>query len=238
MGLQQLLAQRVRELREEKRRTQDALAARARENWGLPWTSATVSHIENGSRSLSVEEFVLLPLILGAEITEVVPGDEPIALSGETSMSGAKVLQVLSGHGLKLKVSDIDSPQTRSLIAAAPKASRALQQTLRRAKRLWPEAQTLDDYIAADKAAEGVAEHKAATKLRTVLRLDVKPRDVSLVAFSLWGRGLSDERDRRLSERVEDDVSPSTRQALRGHVTRALLKELEPVIAQRLKRGR
>jgi hypothetical protein len=69
-------------------------------------------------------------------------------------------------------------------------------------------------------ASKGDAERKAADKL------SVDPLVLAVGAAKLWGRSLTAERDRRISDRAADVVSPRTRQALRGHTTRELLTEL------------
>lgn len=61
-------------------------------------------------------------------------------------------------------------------------------------------------------------------------RLDVTPEVVAEAAHKLWGRSLTDERDRRVGEQASEDATPRTLRALRGHVTRALLAELEPAV--------
>jgi hypothetical protein len=60
------------------------------------------------------------------------------------------------------------------------------------------------------------AEQKAAAKL------GIKPASVSLLAGELWGRSLTEERDRRLAE---SGVGGDKR-AHAGHITRGLLDEL------------
>jgi hypothetical protein len=60
-------------------------------------------------------------------------------------------------------------------------------------------------------ASEQKVEQEAARKLR------VRPIDLAVAAFGLWGRSLTEERDRR--------ASGTSRQA-KGHVTRRLLAEL------------
>jgi transcriptional regulator with XRE-family HTH domain len=70
----------------------------------------------------------------------------------------------------------------------------------------------------------GVAEHKASR------RLGVSPEEVARAAGSLWSRSLAEERDLRLSKLAPRGASARTRQALRGHMTRTLLKELEPAL--------
>jgi hypothetical protein len=53
--------------------------------------------------------------------------------------------------------------------------------------------------------------------------LGVEPLAVAKAARKLWDRSLTEERDRRLERR---DATPRSVQALRGHVTRALIAEL------------
>lgn len=69
------------------------------------------------------------------------------------------------------------------------------------------------------------ADQKAAKALGlTVTRLEelTKPR---------WGRYFTEEREARLNAQVKGrEVSPRSRQALRGHITRKLLDELREVL--------
>jgi hypothetical protein len=70
----------------------------------------------------------------------------------------------------------------------------------------------------------GVAEQKAARKF------GVSPEELDSVAREFWGRSLTDERDARVQEQAPADAEVRTLQALRGHVTRELLDELEPAL--------
>jgi len=72
----------------------------------------------------------------------------------------------------------------------------------------------------------GDAERHAAR------RLGVPVERVNQAAMTLWGRPLSEERDRRLVEQPEG-MSPRRLQALRGHITRSLITELLPVVRGR-----
>ena len=53
---------------------------------------------------------------------------------------------------------------------------------------------------------------------------------VPMAATGRWGRTFTAERERRVSDLVLDDASPRSLQALRGHVTRDLLDELDPLL--------
>jgi len=82
---------------------------------------------------------------------------------------------------------------------------------------IWRDA--LSGYL----SEPGVAEQKAARKL------GVTPEELDSAARHLWGQSLTDERDARVDDRAPD-AAGSTLQALRGHVTRELLEELEPTL--------
>jgi transcriptional regulator with XRE-family HTH domain len=74
------------------------------------------------------------------------------------------------------------------------------------------------------------ALQQAARKLR------VAPRVLAHAARRRWGHSFTRERDRRLEGHPR--MPSRTRQARRGHVTRALLAELAPLIAGRPARPR
>jgi len=81
---------------------------------------------------------------------------------------------------------------------------------------------------AAERELDGIgdAERHAAR------RLGVPAEQVARAAVALWGRPLSEERDRRLAD-PPPDLSARRLQALRGHVTRDLMSELQPVLRGR-----
>lgn len=59
-------------------------------------------------------------------------------------------------------------------------------------------------------------------------RLDVPTEVVARIATELWGRSLTEERDRRVDALGE--MEPNERQAHRGHVTRELAQEIERLV--------
>ncbi|MEU8276490.1 hypothetical protein ACFYOK_35950 [Microbispora bryophytorum] len=74
-------------------------------------------------------------------------------------------------------------------------------------------------------AAAAEAVHlQADTELAA--RLGLNPDDVSAAARTLWGRSLHQERDRRLA--AIGEMTATQRRTHRGHITRQLVKELEP----------
>lgn len=85
------------------------------------------------------------------------------------------------------------------------------------------------DWMKAD-ADEGVpreAEQKAARKLNVSLGWVLSESE------RIWGRTLTEERDTRVRDRVDDNTSPRSLQAMRGHVTRELTAELDDVLKER-----
>jgi transcriptional regulator with XRE-family HTH domain len=76
------------------------------------------------------------------------------------------------------------------------------------------------------------AERKAAVKL------GCPPAVIAQTARSLWGRTLSEERDRRVAERSPGVTAPEGLRARRGHVTRELMEELAPAIRAPKRRKR
>jgi len=89
-----------------------------------------------------------------------------------------------------------------------------------------------------DDAVAGLAERKAARKF------DVEPETIMRLSQRLWGRSLAAERDVRVAEyhELETDWNEAagtlglrrmparSLQAVRGHITRELLSELEPKV--------
>lgn len=100
----------------------------------------------------------------------------------------------------------------------------------------------------ADDSVPGLAERKAARKY------DVEPETIRRLAQRLWGRSLDAERDERVREDLafQDEwpemaemfnpkveaIPPRSLQAIRGHVTRELLSELEPKVEDVKRRRR
>jgi transcriptional regulator with XRE-family HTH domain len=79
-------------------------------------------------------------------------------------------------------------------------------------------------YERAMQAVSGEAEQKAARNL------GVTAQTIAEVSFDLWGRSLTDERDARVEQEGSHLSSPRSVQALRGHITRQLLRDIESLI--------
>jgi transcriptional regulator with XRE-family HTH domain len=245
-SLTDAIGERMRALREERGLRQDDVAQAAR-RLGFHWTRAAVAKLEAGQRGLNAGEFLFLPEMINfasitvpverrkavVELADLLPSDGWIALTNETRVRARALQMLLQGQRKDVSTLDLDVPLMRHVDAQANEVlsrfhrSRAERQAIWQA--VWPEATEIDVSEAVMEAA-GEAEQKAAS------RLGAPPIAVALEARRLWQRSLTAERDRRVAseESAESEDSsesenthPRSRQAVRGHVTRLLITELE-----------
>ncbi|MGQ0680588.1 MAG: hypothetical protein ACT4OM_13215 [Actinomycetota bacterium] len=226
-GLGQLLGDRLRELRVERELTEDEVARHARAA-GLPWVRATVLAFEAGQRkSVALEELLLLSYAFSMEPSDWFVGKGWAKLTPDAMASLKVIRAMLAGtpeaHWTRISERLWDIPQFKDAPNVLGFQFERLNERLRRAEEyLGPQFST-DAAIEAVQAAAEPAEVKAAYKLQ------VKPIDISLAAIRLWGRSLTQERNRRVSEAARL-ASLRSLQATKGHITRLLLKELAPTI--------
>lgn len=206
--IEQAIGQEVRRRREAAGVGQSAVAGAARQ-YGLPWTRAMVAAVELGRRRLTLGELALLPLVLGSAgvtagplltLADLIPvSDQQVSAGPSLAMPLRIARALLLEGGDELK-------SVPRVVAPGHVARRTLE-------------------------AAGDAEQKAATALH------VSPEAVVEAAHQRWGRSLTAERERRveaytrpmLTRDPAEAVSPEwprRLQAIRGHVTRELLKEL------------
>lgn len=212
---------RIRELREQRGMSQDDLASRARVA-GLDWDQAKVSRIEAGERRVTLEELFILSLRLPVQLLDLVPDVGWIQLSPTLNIQARALralLRGLDGGDLRGGTDWIDSAARASVAELiAPQARREVVEEV--TARVWPAA-PLDAVIDAAEAMHGDAEQKGAR------RLGVDKFELALRARRLWGRSLTEERNRRL-----DADGHGSKQALRGHITRTLLAELRETMRE------
>jgi transcriptional regulator with XRE-family HTH domain len=236
-----VIGERIRELREGSQKRQGDIAAAAR-HCGLRWTQATVAAIEIGRRRLSVEEFLFLPFILKEagvhgrqdgeirlfELADLFPQDGIILLAPDSRVSTRGIRDVLQGKFGNGWLGDYDTPSLRRM----RKKYSITQEDIERMKgelgkifEILPEAnhnrRLLEEM---ESEMGGDAEQKAAHKLKAPARA------VAFAARKLWGRSLTEERDCLVSKQVTTDTPPRTVQAIRGHITRTLLKQIRPLV--------
>lgn len=240
--LASVIGEQLRALRERYGKRQDEIAGEARQ-LGFRWTRATVAAIEAGNRRLSIEEFLFLPYILGGslmtneaelrdkarkiELPDLFTEDRWIALATDTFIHSEMIREIVRGRGWQAP-DRLDTPARRkrkekrkTLLANSRPETYA--ETISW-QEVWPDAQlTFQERLKVDLASYRDAEQKAARKLK------VPPLAVSIASYRLWEHGLTEERDQRVAEQVKNSSS-RTLQAIRGHITRALLGEIEPFI--------
>ncbi|QES20451.1 hypothetical protein DEJ46_16085 [Streptomyces venezuelae] len=206
------LGERLQRIRDDDEVTAEDIA-RTGQRLGLSWHRPTVGQIEKGKRGISAVELLLLPLIYGRPLQDLLP-QGTVWLTGEVAARRDAILANVSspvrGAGMapgQWHLKGIDMDET------VRNVERMVVQVMAR----WPAG-------AEHNPNPDEAESKAAKRLNTT------PEYVAYAARERWGRGLAAERDARLAERTDLPGASRALQAARGHVTRALLTELEPAI--------
>lgn len=208
-----LVGRAVRSLREKQELRQDDLAKRAA-NFGLRWDRTVIARLEAGKRHVGLEELLLLALMFKVHPGELLPGDDLVVLSPAVALRAGLLRDVLAERRMPSTSVDFEAvlPQGPPIHGDAYVGPDGRLAVL-----------PLGTVDAALRGPTGDAERKAAK------RLGVDPYVVSLTAFRLWGKSLSDQRDAEVdSENPEDERSLRAR---RGHVTRRLVAELGAAIA-------
>jgi transcriptional regulator with XRE-family HTH domain len=217
------LGERLKVARELQGRRQDQVAADAR-LLGLTWTRATVAAIETGKRDVTAGELLLLPHLLRyeSELQALFPDQEWIRLGPDVALDGNAIRRTLAGNAKSIRPHQIDSPGSRSFARFVEQLEDpgVLEQVRRHTavmEAIWPHSEggELGELVKADRDAESEVERRAAE------RLGINPRHLALAARRCWGRSLTEERDARTPEGVRST----------GHITRALLAELRPLLA-------
>jgi hypothetical protein len=252
MTLAAYLGDELRRRRVLRQLRQEDIATTARA-WGLRWARSDVAALEAGRRSLALEEVFLLPWIAAnegpdavkrgqdhpVELTDLFPGRGSwITWTRRFLVSDVALRAILRGEAgggglhegmLNAPSSGLHGGDLQRMALAWMAENAAVLDHLRLRDR--PDASQLLEAAHADKL--GDAEQKAARRLRTF------PLAVAAAARKRWGRSLTEERDRRVSEHAPADATPRTLQALRGHVSRDLLDELreEGIEGLRVKRA-
>jgi len=222
--LREVLAAGVKEARLRLDLRQEDVAARARAYGLSTWIRGTVAQAEVGVRRFALEEVLLLALAYETSLTELITGDENelVELTPEARLSVGALRTLLSGNRTavhELPAEAVDVPARRG---APSRRSRRFPDVLAEAKRFGIGDRSMLEH-ALDEV--GDAERHAARKLGTT------PERINIAAMRRWGRTLAEERDHRLALHGAD-VPARRRQALRGHITRDLMTELEAELSE------
>jgi transcriptional regulator with XRE-family HTH domain len=227
----------IQKLREKHGWRQEKLAEKARQDWGLNWNRATVAAIEAGKRELSPVEFLLLRPLLELEgYEDLFQGDETIAITPEVRLTSELLYALFSPDATHEQI--LSTREFTESPAGIDEGMRIVGQ-LHLDSEKFPEDPVFWRKLKQD--AAGDAEQNAARKFA------VQPMVIAVAAHNLWNRSLSEERDVRALElfdhgeneeespleELHDKWSRRRLQALRGHATRELLRELEPILKRR-----
>jgi transcriptional regulator with XRE-family HTH domain len=208
----------LRGIREQHGARQDDLARAARAA-GVPWTASSVASLETGRRALTIDEAGRLPAILKelgvpAAAASRVSEQPPLEVRGDAN----EILIVVCGQAVMQDTGERWEESFAQIRAGE------------RAVRAFPHV-TKDVMAAARGDEDGVLEQRVARRFK------IDPLTVAVAARLCWGRGLSEERDRRSAEAAAG-VTRRVAQTLRGHVTRQLIAELEPDLRRGPRRQR
>jgi hypothetical protein len=215
------LGKQLQAFREEHALRQDEVALAARKA-GLPWTRIVVRALETGRRELSIDEFARLPSVLRhlgageARSARLESETDKVALHVEP----LPLIQRALEDPAKRRLWDSEWERLRQLLGPAPSGAGA------------GTAAAIAENQAVFASAGGDLEQKVARRAR------LHPLVVARAAYRLWGRSLTEERDARLAGQTAGPIAPRALQGARGHVTRALVAELEPRLAETRQRVR
>ena len=204
-SLEEVIGQRVRELREERGQTQDEVATALRRFGFENVTRRTIAKLEAGERG----PFTFRDIYALAGFFRLRPAE---------LVSARGLIRIAEG-------AEVPAPALRAALGGSVPDVRGLG-----AER-WPLARfkglRLRQAVEAAGHTRGEAETKAAARLK------VEPIDVAVAAARRYGRSLTEERDARLAGRVKDtEADRETLRAHRGHVTRELLDEMRKELAK------
>lgn len=209
--LQDVIIDNMRRIRKERGLLQEDIATAAR--WvGVMWSSLTVTQIESQSRLLSLDEFLLLPLILKCKLADLLATedeDQLIKLGFGTVLDSETVAGLVSATGPKLR--DDQVPML-------PGLEDKLETRVKTAVRGALLEETLLSYLLVREGARGEAERKAAQTLK------ISAAQITAYSLRRWGKSLTEERDSRASQQATEEKET---RAVRGHITRALLREIQ-----------
>jgi transcriptional regulator with XRE-family HTH domain len=215
--ISEVVGSNVRRLRESKRWTQAEMADYLRVG-GLPLVRSVIVSLEAGRRSIDIGEMIILATTLDVAVVDLIEGTGPVRLTASATADLGTVSQLLRGKARPDSVSiDTSTDSALQSLAIWSKAE------TRRVERNWPGAKPAE-IVRAERSADDPAEQKAARKL------GVRPFDVSMAAFRLWGESLTAHRNALVDDRSTDATPTRSIQAIRGRVTRDLLEQIRPLI--------
>jgi transcriptional regulator with XRE-family HTH domain len=207
-----------------------ATVARAARMVGLDWKAITVTQLERGQRHWNPVEVLFAALVL--ELAGIAGGSEgsspPPTLPDLLAAMGqpwSHLAPLATGSPVEFDI-DLDDAAIQAVKATGSFTLNDLFPE--HVDRVAPVARPGDLTDREVAAARVDAADETTTKIAA--RLRATPKEVAYAAQRRWGHGVTNERDRRVAER--DGLAPRQVQAVRGHVTRALVDELRNELRQ------
>ncbi|WP_371652863.1 MULTISPECIES: helix-turn-helix domain-containing protein [unclassified Streptomyces] len=213
--LRQVLGAGLRDIRKARGLKQEEAAALLQRHGLTTWIRGTVAQAEVGARRIALEEVLLLALAFEVSPADFVVGepDDLVELSPGARLTVGAVKALLSDDAAAVQAMPERAVEITESLALTNRTSDFLAE-VQRSGRADPAL------VERAVASVGEAERHVARKVGT------SPEWVNLVALQRWDRTLSQERDRRLQQRLPA-ASQGQLTSLRGHITRELLTELE-----------
>jgi hypothetical protein len=173
---------------------------------GLPWTQSWLSGVEQGTKPLSGEQLIALPIVLSQALghriclTDLLAGETPVTLGQSKDPIAASYLRdIITGDPYHRPFSPVAQDAASLLVASNAQVVEKMRQV---------RAANLGDI---DVRTLGLAEAGAgAAETRLAQKLGVPTIVVIAAAASLWGRSLTDERDTQLTESGQSTTSAAT----------------------------
>jgi len=185
-----LVASNVSRLREAAQVSVDRVV-KAAQSIGLEWNASWLRGVEQGTRTLSGEELIALPVVLSTALAhrvtlaDLLLGDAPVVVKpGSSPVAAPYLREMITGAPYRRHFADVAQDATAMLMASNAAAVEKIR-TVRQANLSDVDVRTLGRA----EAGSGTAESRLAR------RLGVPEIIVIAAAASLWGRSLSDERD-------------------------------------------
>jgi transcriptional regulator with XRE-family HTH domain len=198
-----LLAENLRRLRTDAGFTVEQVV-RAAQGHGLDWTATWLTGVERGTRGLTAEQLLALPVVLGdalgfrVTLTDLIATEAPVLLVTEPPV-GRAAKQRASVPAGYLRDLVTGQPVPRPFSAAPPPGAVPEVSPAQRAAEQVREIRRAGlgdvDIRALGRAQSGAGDAES----RLARRRAVAPVVVVAAAASLWGRSLTEERDARVA---------------------------------------
>ncbi|MDI1462133.1 hypothetical protein QEZ54_14260 [Catellatospora sp. KI3] len=205
----------MRWLRLDARIDHEEIAAAAR-GLGLDWSVSWLASVERGTKPLSAEQLLVLPVVLGTAckhrvaIADLLVGDEAQALIGpakeQIAVDAAKVRDSASGAPMRRAFGANSMPAEAAAQESPVEKARRRQRDIISSGFGWVDSRLL----AVAEAGATAAEERLARKL------GVPVVAVVAAAATLWGRSLTEQTE---AERGNGEPVTHVKKRLTGEVT-------------------